>query len=572
MSYLKENTGPGGQGVACDPPEGVAVKEGGLQFISAADIPRRPMLLLEICRYSAASGRPLSVEARRLVREFLYLVDKGFRNRRASGEKFLEILGVPYASDALEQMMETGLLAAFIPEFGDIQYRVQFDAYHMFPVGRHLIETMRMLGSSADNNHLLTRTIYSEINDPVPLLLAGLFHDLGKVGPNHAVLGVGIVRRVLNRMGCTDGTREEVLFLVRRHLFLAETATRRDLGDEKVVVQCARAVGSIERLKMLYLLTCADSIATGSRAWNPWKAALVEELFFKVLHILERGELAGGNAEQVIEQTKADVRKKLKAAFEPDEMNEAFEIMPARYLLSFKAPDICRHLGLHRRFRSSRSLKIPGKVLMDAYREPMADTWQVVFAAEDRAGLFADLAGVLALNDVDVLSASAYTWGDGTALDIFRTGRLPDALDQDKTWRNVVRDLENVASGQLRLSRKIAEKRSGLLAGVAALPPRPPKVVVNNGQSDFFTLVEVFADDKPGTLFDLAETLFKLHLDIRVARIATNADQIADIFYVCEMEGGKVERPDRVRAIVNSILERLGAGKPGKQEASAVSG
>jgi [protein-PII] uridylyltransferase len=209
---------------------------------------------------------------------------------------------------------------------------------------------------------------------------------------------------------------------------------------------------------------------------------------------------------------------------------------------------------------------------MDAYREPMADTWQVVFAAEDRAGLFADLAGVLALNDVDVLSASAYTWGDGTALDIFRTGRLPDALDQDKTWRNVVRDLENVASGQLRLSRKIAEKRSGLLAGVAALPPRPPKVVVNNGQSDFFTLVEVFADDKPGTLFDLAETLFKLHLDIRVARIATNADQIADIFYVCEMEGGKVERPDRVRAIVNSILERLGAGKPGKQEASAVSG
>ncbi|MFO8089914.1 MAG: [protein-PII] uridylyltransferase [Desulfatiglandaceae bacterium] len=572
LGYLKENPGPGKRGMVCNRPEGVAVEGGCLHFISAACIPCRRMLLLEICGYSAASGFPLSVEARRLVREFLCLIDEGFRNSPEAGKKFLEILMHPHASDALEQMMETGLLATFIPEFGDVQYRVQFDAYHMFPVGRHLIETLRVLVSTADGSHFLMRTIYSEIDDPLPLLLAALFHDLGKVGPGHAALGVDIVRRVLGRMNCADETTDDVLFLVRRHLLLAETATRRDLGDEKVVVRCARMVGSIRRLKMLYLLTWADSAATGSRAWNPWKAALVEELFFKALHILERGELAGHDADQVAEQTRAEVKRRLVDGFEPGEVDAAFELMPPRYLLSVKAVDICRHLELHRRFRTSGAGKLRRNVLMDAYGEPLDDTWQVVFAAGDRAGLFADLAGVLALNDVDVLSASAYTWGDGTALDIFRTGRLPDALDHDKTWRKVARDLAKVASGELALSRKIAKKRSGLLARLADIPSRPARVVVDNGQSDFFTILEVFADDKPGILFDLADTLFSLHLDIRVAKIATHADQIVDIFYVCEVEGGKVEDPDRIRGITDGILQRLGAGKPGKPEASAVSG
>jgi [protein-PII] uridylyltransferase len=564
--YVKEDMVPGRRELVCDPPEGVAVEGGCLHFISATCISSRPMLLMEICVYSAASGRPLSVEARRLVREFLCLVDEGFRKEPEAGEKFLEIIRHPYAAEALEQMMETGLLAAFVPEFGDVQFRVQFDAYHMFPVGRHLVETLRILESPNDGNHLLMRTIYSEIEDTLPLLLAALFHDLGKVGPNHAVFGVAIVRRVLDRIGCAHGIREGVLFLVRWHLLLAETATRRDLGDEKVVVQCARAVDSIDRLKMLYLLTRADSAATGSRAWNPWKAALVEELFFKVLHILEQGELAGRDVEQAIEETRTEVKKRLGTGVAPGWVDAALERMPPRYLLSVKAADICRHLDLYGRFQAMETEKRVRRVLMDAYREPMDETWQVVFTARDRAGLFADLAGVLTLNDVDVLSASAFTRADGTALDIFRTGRLPDALDPEKTWRRITRDLEKVASGELLLSRKIAEKRSGLLVSLTDLPSRPPKVVVDNGQSDFFTLVEVFADDKPGILFDLAEALFTLRLDIRLARIATHADQIADVFYVCEIEGGKVEDPDRILEIQNGILQKLGAGKPDKPE------
>ena len=538
-------------------PAGITIEGGSLHFVSATRIAREPMLMLKICERCAATGRPLSLEARRLVREFLHLVDESFRRRLESTEVFLKMLTHSHAFDALEQMLETGLLAAFVPEFSDVQNRVQFDAYHTFPVGRHLIETVRMLKSAGGGNHFLLLTIFSEIGDPSPLLLAALFHDLGKVGPGHAVLGVDITGRVLDRMGCSKEARAEVLFLVRCHLLLAETATRRDLGDEKVVVQCAQAIENVERLKMLYLLTWADSAATGPRAWNPWKANLVEELFFKVLHILETGEMAGPDASDLAESTFNGVRARLAGTMDENAVRTAFENMPPRYLLSVGAADICRHLELHGRLRILSAEGRPAAAVIEAVPDPEDGTWEVVVAAGDRAGLFADLAGVLTLNGIDVLSAHVYTWRDRTAVDIFRVSRPPDALNPWETWRRVEKDLNRAASGDLALSREVAGKRSTPILPPANVPPRPPRVTVDNDQSDFFTIIEVFADDKPGVLFDLAETLFQLRLDIRVARAATHADQIADVFYVCDIDGGKVEGAVRILEIKDTLLRRI---------------
>jgi [protein-PII] uridylyltransferase len=109
-------------------------------------------------------------------------------------------------------------------------------------------------------------------------------------------------------MGYDKAKAEDVLFLVRHHLLLAETASRRDLNDEKIIVQCAATVGTVERLKMLYLLTWADGRATGPRAWNDWIENLVQELFFKILHVLERGELATPDASRKVRQTLRKVR------------------------------------------------------------------------------------------------------------------------------------------------------------------------------------------------------------------------------------------------------------------------
>jgi len=219
-------------------------------------------------------------------------VDDSFRASERAARGFLCILNASNAFDALDQMLETRFLPALVPEFEAVLERVQFDHYHLFPVGRHSLQTVRNLKTLQQERDLLLTDIFLDLPDPEPLFVAALYHDIGKSGKDHAAKGAVLVRNVLRRSGYDPKKTEDVCFLVHHHLLLAETATRRDLNDEKIVVQCAGEVGTIERLKMLYLLSWADGKATGPRAWNDWIANLVLELFFKVLHILERGELA----------------------------------------------------------------------------------------------------------------------------------------------------------------------------------------------------------------------------------------------------------------------------------------
>jgi [protein-PII] uridylyltransferase len=258
-----------------------------ISFNSATAILSDPLLLINIFEQSSSSGCALSIEAKRLVREFLYLVDTDFRKSDNAVQSFLSIMNRRNTFETLDQMFETGFLDAFIPEFRHIRDRVQFDTYHMYPTGRHLLETVRNLKNLDNQKDILLLDIFSDLSNPESLFLSALFHDLGKVGKDHARKGVDITGNILKRFDYEKTSGEDILFLIRHHLLLVETATRRDLNDEKTVIQCARTVENLERLKMLYLLTWADSKATGPRAWNEWIANLVQELFFKILHILE---------------------------------------------------------------------------------------------------------------------------------------------------------------------------------------------------------------------------------------------------------------------------------------------
>jgi [protein-PII] uridylyltransferase len=258
----------------------------------AASIVSDPLIMMDAFLESCRRRSPISLETKRLIREFSHLVDEKFRRSERAVKAFLFIMNNPNAFEALDQMLETGFLSVFVPEFEPIQNRVQFDNYHLYPVGRHALQTLFHLKSLGREKDLLLLAAFSDLSDPEPLFLASLFHDIGKTGKNHAQKGMLITQDILKRMGYDKAKAEDVLFLVNHHLLLAETASRRDLNDEKIVVQCAATVGTVERLKMLYLLTWADGRATGPRAWNEWIENLVLELFFKILHTLEKGELA----------------------------------------------------------------------------------------------------------------------------------------------------------------------------------------------------------------------------------------------------------------------------------------
>lgn len=528
---------------------GLSAGRRGLDFEDPELISSDPSLLFKIFEQSGRLGIPLSLEARRIVRGSLSLVDDALRRAPGTGAALRRIVsGAKHITSALSEMFHTGLLTSALPELRGIVHRIQYDEYHHYPVHTHLLQTLQNIKDLKDPEGKpwdpLGSSILADIPDPEPLYWAALLHDVGKQGSgrNHAERGARIARGILRRVGLPEDRADLAVFLVRQHLLLIHTATQRDLGDEKVIVQCARQIRSVEALRMLYLLTVADCRATGPRAWNDWTSVLLRELFHKVLHVLERGELATTAAVETVER-----KRRLILAQQTDlsheERSALFEQMSTRYLLQTPPEEILRHLDLYRRLGERL-------FVLDYRAGPAEDLRTLTLCARDRPGLFSKTAGVLTLNGFDILSAQIHTWRNQIALDLFHVKAPPDPLFEHERLARVESNLQAVLEGSLCLEEELGRKLAQ--TGPTRFRPLPDgagRIVLGNTVSDFFTVIEVTTRDEPGLLYRLTDALYRAGLDIRVARIATKADQALDVFYVREVEGGKVEGESRIQEI-----------------------
>jgi [protein-PII] uridylyltransferase len=275
------------------------------------------------------------------------------------------------------------------------------------------------------------------------------------------------------------------------------------------------------------------------------------------MHILEGKELATAHASKKVEDSLSRVRHLMAGQIDSHEIEGLFDIMTPRYLLSSSPNDVASHIPLIQELREKSSYAEGSAFVFDAREDAANGHWELVFSAKDRPGLFSDIAGVLALNNINILAADIFTWRDGTALDIFRVSRPLDHLHPEKTWQKIGRDLESIFRGKLSLAYRLGQKAKPSLSSKEKKPSRPPKVAIDNKSSDFFTLIEVFADDRVGLLYEITRTLFELRLDIRIAKIASKVDQIADVFYVRDLEGRKVEDADQLREIKEALHYQL---------------
>jgi len=541
---------------------GIEVVHDALHFESPEAILEKPALLIRIFEQSAILGLPLSVEASRLVKEFLYLVDEKFRASRGVIKAFQRILAAPPGTfNVLNEMLNTGMMVVLIPEMKGIVIRIQYDEYHVYPVDKHSLQTVQTLKALRDAGPESPDASYAEIfrdlRQPMLLLWAGLFHDIGKGGheydyDDHASRGAQIVRHVFKRMGFLDQDIETISRLVLDHLFLIHTATRRDINDEKIVVQCARNLRDIKHLKMLYLLTVADSRATGPKAWNDWKAVLLKELFSKVSHILNKGELATPAAAEVVEKKKKEVLQSA-VSLPGNALETLFDQMSPRYLLYTQSKEILRHVELYQRLGQE-------PFVLEAQTNPGTNYRTATICAKDFPGLFSKISGVFTLNNLDILSAQIHTWRNHIALDIFEVKAPLDRLFEDEIWVRVNKDLRATLKGESDLSAALDQKVRAYQSAQRKIPRRPDKIIIDNESSDFFTIIEIYTHDFPGLLYKITDTLFQCKLDIQVAKIGTKADQVVDVFYVRDFDGQKANSQDQVAAIKEAIRETLTSG------------
>jgi len=437
--------------------------------------------------------------------------------------------------------LEIGLMGLFIPEFKKIRNLPQFGFYHVMTVDLHCLRAAEVLNEISkgvyDEKWPVFRAVFEEVENQGSLFLAALLHDMGKgYGDDHCDRGRQLIPVILSRLGFDNSWSQAVSSLVQHHLLLTRVAQHRDLRDEKTCVQVAQVIQDGQLLKMLFLLTIADSFATGPMARSDWKIMLLAELFHKVERILERGILATPDATEKITGKRDHIRKILIRDFDEEEVQNVLDQVSSRYILNTSLSDMATHFSLALTLgEENHAWRLEKR--KDA---PVTRVIQVTY---DKPGLFSKMAGVLALNNMAVLSAGIFTLKNGLAFDTYEVTNPPDVYREAEQWDKARKELKEALDGRLMLDQLIQEKRA---AGMMAAYERPvkEKVVINNEESDFFTLIEIQAGARFGLLYDLACVIFGMDLDIRTAKVNSDGEKMTGVFYVRDSAGEKVYEPD----------------------------
>ena len=460
------------------------------------------------------------------------------------------------------ELHDCGLLLAMVPEFLPVTGRVHHDIYHVYTVDVHsvaAVDRLRQLARGELTREFpLASRLAAEIARPRPLFLATLLHDVGKGWPdangsrmNHSQAGAEVCARILPRLGLTADEVVEACQLVRDHLMMYHTATRRDPYDLATVEEFCQSVRGREGLRDLYLLTVADVSTTSPTAMTSWKARMLEELYFAAEAYLA-GHRPQADADRIARVCEA-VRAAWTGSLEG--LDALLACLPDRYLLANRPESIVQHGRAveERGARAAHVVQVPS-------RHPEAA--ELCIVADDRPGLLASIAAAITASRLEVLTAEVYSHPVGAereALDLFwvrdRSGGIEGV---ELALPRLARDLEDVCSGRVAPA-DLLRVRTGSASQWRERPSPavPTEILFDNRASPRHTIVEVYAKDRPGLLYVLADALHNLSLSIALSKINTEGARVADVFYVRELDGAKVApgpRHDEIReALVRAV-------------------
>jgi len=474
-----------------------------------------------------------------------------------ASQSFLALLGTAgVLGPILRGMHETGVLDAVLPCWGHIRCLLQFNLYHHFTVDEHTLRAIEAAEAYLHDPGPLGRA-YREIHHKELLHLALLLHDTGKgYEEDHSELGRRIAEEVALRLGLPDHQRDLVMFLVHRHLKMADLALRRDIGDRALLLKFSHEVGSADALRMLYVLTASDITAVGPNRWNEWKSELLTTLYDRTMlwlsgksHLFDETTRLGRIEDNVVA---------LCCEAGPDHEAPAWQRLvrtcPPHYLLETVPDRIAADLRVVRGRR-------PDEIHVEAQYDAETGTveYRVITVEAIAPGCFHKLAGVLSAKRMEILTATICTTTEGLIIDALRVrdadhaGEIPEFRTEE-----VATAIRRVLRGETDVETLL--KSRGRFAVASSLGPvsdLPLRVVIDNESSDRFTVIDVFAHDRPGLLYAITRGLYGLTLNVVLAKIATHFDQVLDVFFVTDADGRKIHDGDRLKTIRSQLMSEL---------------
>ena len=517
--------------------------------------------LLRIFEEALRTGMLIHPDAMRTIKSNLNLIDDDMRTTPEAQRIFFDLLlkhGNP--ERALRRMNELGVLAAFIPEFEPIIAMMQFNMYHSYTVDEHIIQCIMNL-SEIEHGVLeedlpVASSILKRGVDRKVLYTALLLHDIGKGRQeDHAILGAQIARKVAPRLGLNKADSETVEWLVRYHLLMSDMAQKRDIAEPSTVRDFAKAVQTVKRLDLLCVLTVCDIRGVGPTTWNNWKAVLIRALYRQTKRGLENG-LEDLNRDNRGAEAKRALREALSDWSHKDLKTETGR----HYDPYWQGLHVTAHVTFAKMLRNIGE----DEIKIDLHPDDDRDATRASFVMADHPGIFARLAGALALVGANVVDARSYTTKDGYITDAFwiqdSEGQPYDASRLPRLRQMIEKTLrgEVVARDAFKTRDRIKKREKAFKV--------PTHITFDNDGSEIYTIIEVDTRDRPGLLYDLARALASANVYIANAIIATYGAQVVDTFYVKDMFGLKYYSESKQRSLEKRIRTAIAEGAERAQE------
>ena len=508
-----------------------------------------PVRLLRLFAHADAHGIEIHPAAMRAATRDARLIDAAVRNDSAANALFLGVLTSPRDPEpVLRWMNEAGVLGRFIPDWGRIVGQMQFDRYHYFTVDEHTIRAIGLLSRIErrllKDEHPLATALMRGLASRRALYVAALLHDVAKGrGGDHSELGAEIAETLCPRLGLTRAETETIAWLVRHHLLLSRTATKRDLADPKTIADFAGVVQSPERLRLLLVLTVVDIASVGPTAWSGWKRQLLTSLYDAAEETLRLGHKQRGRGE-VVAAAKAGLGAALGS--KPERLNAELGGLPEAWWIA-EGPAVqlanARHLLRARDDRRAVTIDVE----VDASRSAT----RITVLAPDRPGLLHNVVTAISASGGSIIDARVYTSAGGRALDNLLVQKLDgSAFDDPQHLDRLTAAVRDAVNGRADPQGQLEARPS--YAGSSAFAIEPA-ALIDTGASNRYTVVEVNAGDRPSLLSDLTGALRDASAVIHSAHIATYGARAVDVFYLTDEAGAKIMDAGRLKALASSL-------------------
>ena len=513
------------------------VRNGSLEAVNSDVFARTPSAILELFVLLQQNPEINGVRAStmRAVARSLWLVDEEFRQNPRNHRLFLEIVRSPVGvTHELRRMNTYGVLGRYIPAFGRIVGRMQYDLFHAYTVDAHTLFVVSNLRRFAIPRYDHELPAASRIMQSLPrtevAYLAALFHDIAKGrGGDHSELGAVDAEAFCLEQGLSPYDARLVAWLVRSHLELSITAQKQDIADPQVINAFARKVGDESHLDYLYVLTCADVRGTNPKLWNSWKASLFHDFYDRVKRALRRGLESPIDQEQLVRETREAAQRLLvEHGVSDTDVEKTWARFSPPYFLRHTSEEV----AWHTRLLAERDAGSDEPLVALDPRGVRGTTSVLIFARAHRHG-FARTTAVLDQLGLNIVDARITPTGDGFSLDLYHVleddgAPITDNDRKNEIERAIWRSLQRPEDTPFAVSRRAPRQ--------ARMFNTPTQIQISVDERNRRSVLELTAGDRPGLLSDIGKVLMEQHLQLHDAKIMTVGERAEDVFYITDFE------------------------------------